>query len=308
MSELLESDFRQVVLPIIATTTDGEFEPIGSGFIFYARGRYALMFSAAHNFHHVERIDRPYELSHPTTPHEFRISQPQHNPLRRTDMHALYRNNDGQEHVALIPIVYTWPNDTAVCIVHLGNEAPGTISFDKRVVIDTAPATVETPILAVGYSNMHAETDSNSRTGLLTFRRSLTWRPGCITQVFTATGPRGQQWPCFQTNTPFDSGMSGGPILKKVGDLFVACGVISSDSTVEGSIPGIGSGLDAIASMLWPSMGIKIEEASIGGVTMPARLIDIQRGNFIHDLGNAGGHITIQESTEPPDFRMVWRP
>jgi hypothetical protein len=309
MSELLESEFRQTILPIVATTTAGEFKAIGTGFIFCARGRYALMFSAAHIFRHVERMDQPYDPSHPTTPLEFRVPPPEHNLLTCTDMHALFRTNDGTEYMALIPHAYPWANDTAVCVVELGTQVPQSVSIEKSIVIDTTPPVSGTQVLAVGYSKMQVE-DTGLKTGAvsITFRRELTWRPGRIIEVFPTRRGSLQPWPCFQTDIPFDSGMSGGPILKNVGDLFVACGVINSDSTVEGSIPGTGSGLDAIASMLWPSMGITIEEASIEGTRRPARLVELQQRNFIHDLGNASGHITIQESTEPPDFRMVWRP
>lgn len=293
MNELLTYDFRRAVLPIVATSTQGDFYCIGTGFIICNRGRHALMLTAAHNLQEIERIDQPYELSHSSTPNEFRLTPLGNNALRRTYMKVLYPTSGENEVLVLIPDAYVWPNDTAVCIVQFQEHTDQSIAFESSIVIDTTLPNIATPVWAVGYSKMEVEPTTQSNGTMLSYRRQLTSRPGQITQVFSTNGPRGRTWPCFQTDIPFDSGMSGGPILKKVGDLFVACGVISSDLATEDSDFGMGSGHAAIASMLWPTMGITIEKASIEGTRTPTTLLELQRRNFIHDLGNASAHIEI---------------
>lgn len=265
------------------------------------------MITAAHNLKEIERVDQPYELSHPSTPNEFRFTPQGNNALRRTDMKVLYPTGDGNEVLVPIPVAYVWPNDTAVCVVQFQDHTDQSIVFESSIVIDTTPPSIGTPILAVGYSQMEVEATTQSGSTRLSYKRQLTWRPGRITRVFESRGPRGQDWPCFQADTPFDSGMSGGPILKKVGDLFVACGVISSDLTTEGSNLDAGSGSAAIASMLWPTMGVTIEEASIEGLRRPATLLELQHRNFIRDLGNASTHVEIVASGDSSAFQMRYR-
>lgn len=266
------------------------------------------MITAAHNLKEIERVDQPYELSHPSTPNEFRFTPQGSNGLRRTDMYALYSTSNRNEVLVSIPVAYVWPNDTAVCIVQFQEDIDPSITFESSIVIDTSPPSVGTPVLAVGYSQMEVEPTVENSGTRLSYRRQLTCRPGhIVVRTFSTQGPRGQSWPCFQTDTPFDSGMSGGPILKKVGDLFIACGVISSDLTTEELRPDIGSGSAAIASMLWPTMGITIEEASIEGLRRPATLLELQHRNFIHDLGNASAHVEIVASGDSSAFQMHYR-
>lgn len=303
MSEILETDFRQVLLPIIATTKYGEVQPVGTGFIFYIHGRHALMFSAAHIFQRIEKLDRPYELSDSTTLQEFRLPPPEHNVLTCTDMHVLFRSNDSAEYIALLPHVYPWRNDTAVCIIELGDQVPEDVHFVSSVIIDTTPAVKGEEILAVGYTNTQiVESSSKEGRESLSFQRGLTWRRGHIIDVFPTGRDSMHPWPCFQTDVAFDSSMSGGPILKKAGDLLVACGVISSDLTAGNSDLGVGSGQAAIASMLWPTMAVSIDEALVEGTRGPMTLLELQRRNFIRDLGNASAHVEIL-----PESRMRYR-
>lgn len=55
-------------------------------------------------------------------------------------------------------------------------------------------------------------------------------------------------FPCFQTNCRFDSGMSGGPIFNRTGEL---CGVIASGYDVEGGADPISYG-----AAIWPILAM----------------------------------------------------
>lgn len=119
-------------------------------------------------------------------------------------------------------------------------------------------------------------------------------------------GSRGRSWPSFRCNTPFDAGMSGGPIINKTyGNEVVTCGVICSDWSESPSTIIQGSGL-SLASMLWTAMGIRIRNASLDDVDGP-RLLDLQRNGHIDDRGKASDHIRIIPGASDEDFRMVYR-
>jgi hypothetical protein len=312
MPEPVKLQLQKVILPIIATANDGGFHPIGTGFIICAIGREAIMLSAAHNFTEITRIDRPYDWSHPTTPNEFRLPRQDNVVLRWTRMQALYRDSEGKGHFALIRNVYiNNPCDVAVCTLQFEDQVPPIVHFDSKIAIDTAPTKKGRSIIAAGYSEMqvlHHNVDYDANTAVTVYHQKLEWRHGQITSVYPSCGPRNQPWPCFQCDTPFDSGMSGGPIIDKThGDLIVACGVVCSDSTSEASRMQAGSGRDAIASMLWPSMGIAIKEAMLGGVVGEVKLLDLQQRNFVDDKGNASEHISFVPGTRINDCQMIWR-
>lgn len=66
-------------------------------------------------------------------------------------------------------------------------------------------------------------------------------------------------------------------------------------------------GREAIASMLWPSMGIAIKEAMLDGVVGQVKLLDLQQRNFVDDKGNASEHISFVPGTRINDCQMIWR-
>ncbi len=302
---------QQVILPITASTTHGEWHPVGTGFVICTLGRIALLLSAAHNFEEIKKVDQPYDHHHPSTQNEFRPTRSLGTQLRKTYMHAIYRTLDGASHVATIQNVYVnTPGDLAVCTVYMGESIPSSIKFDSKLAIDTTPPKNGTPIIAAGYSSMRGDSHVDYEANVATARhhQTLEWRHSHITQVYSPYGPRNQPWPSFQSNVPFDSGMSGGPIIdNQYGDLMVAVGVISSDSTGETSNAGVSSGLDAIASMIWPSMGIEIKEAEIEGTKRSVKLLELEAGKFLDDKGRASEHISFVRGNTPDNFRMIWR-
>jgi hypothetical protein len=68
LSESEKALVQQVILPVIATGTDGSFRPVGSCWIFATTGRDALAFSAAHIFEEIVRSEDRHERAAPSMP------------------------------------------------------------------------------------------------------------------------------------------------------------------------------------------------------------------------------------------------
>jgi hypothetical protein len=64
---------------------------IGTGFIIATSGREALAISAAHNFIHAAKVQRPWSLSHPTAPSEFTINMTQALSVDSKSLRAVHK-------------------------------------------------------------------------------------------------------------------------------------------------------------------------------------------------------------------------
>lgn len=301
-----KADLQRVVLPILATGEHGLFEAIGTGFVVGAFGRQALVLSAAHNFDHIRRLDRPYIRHHPSTP--FFVEETDVTLSRTTMRMAFWDGDRGVFPASVDKVWISNPLDIAVCSVRLGEDTPPEVAFQTRLAIDTAPPSVGDQIAAVGYADMEAVPigEAIAYPYVVRMEQRLDWREGTITEVFNGTGPRGQPWPSFQCNVGFDSGMSGGPIIaKKHGDVLVACGVISTDSSLDSKQMRRGSGLDAIAAMLWPAMVTSIPIETESGPSVVS-LVELQRQGFVDDRGDAARHIIFGRDTQGEIATVRW--
>jgi hypothetical protein len=97
--------------------------------------------------------------------------------------------------------------------------------------------------------------------------------------------------------------MSGGPIIANSGDDTVAIGIITSDFSFDPSHGG--SGENAIASILWPSMGIPLKMEYLDGQAEPT-LLDFQKRNLIIDKGKACEHIQLTHNLVSREPSMAW--
>jgi hypothetical protein len=101
--------------------------------------------------------------------------------------------------------------------------------------------------------------------------------------------------------------MSGGPVINKTfGDEVVACGLNTSDESVSTGTGPSGSGLRAIAQMLWPCMGVPVRNAHLDGDVRTVRLLELARRGFIDDRGHPWDHIRGVPPSEVQEFSMVW--
>ena len=81
-------------------------------------------------------------------------------------------------------------------------------------------------------------------------------------------------------------------VLQFRNELVFVRGVIGSDVTEDPQAPNRGSGAQAFASILWPSLATKLSGVNVqleDGTTLgpEIRVIDLIRGNAIVDAGDA---------------------
>jgi len=297
-------DLRRLVLPIVTTGTDLTIEPVGTAFIIYANEKVALALSAAHCFHHIAKLNSPHEKHHETILSEFRPR------LSDIDLHdfkgrVLYPDLNGQVHVLNLAMAYALePGDIAVCRLEIPDSLPSHVRFNKRITIDSSPPKVGTRIAAIGYSGMEiAEHEIKEKQAHAKVNLKLTRRQGHINNVFPITGPRNQPYPCFQCTTPFDHGMSGGPIIDVSEERPVAIGIISSDLSFD--VLGAGSGECALASILWPAMCTKMKREILIDTPEPY-LIDFEKVGLIEDRGQANKHVQFTQNSNSGELIMQW--
>jgi hypothetical protein len=307
--EEIAIDLRRVVLPIVAINSDWHAEPIGTAFVVSAAGKYALAFTAAHCLHYIARLDAPYARSHETTLPDFRpvLSDIDLNDFKGR---VLYPDATGNFHALYLAKAYSiQPSDLAICRLEVPPILETTVKFEKRLIIDSSPPKPHTNVVAVGYAGMtivdqEVLGDGEAR-GKISLK--LNRKPGRVVEVFETRGPRNEPYPCFTSSIPFDSGMSGGPVLDLSDGRACAIGVISYDLSLDGSDAGCGE--CAVSSILWPAMATKMkwEKFKDNDITAPS-LTDFERLGLVEDRGKAHQHIKfmpsdIDSSSIPP---MYW--
>lgn len=302
---------QQVILPVFAAPLDGRLVHLGSSFVICGLGRSALLLSAAHVLRHALAVDGTRPLHHPSTPQEFLRVRRTPTRLTSTRLLVYCRETLDRGHFAEILDVYiNDPSDIAVCSAYFPESVPASARFSLRLSIDTRPPTRGTPVISAGYGDTKLAVERDDASGISTgrFESKLDYRHGTIVDVFSAGDSARRYGPSFQIDVPISSGMSGGPVINKTyGDHIVACGVNTSDLSSEEIAEGSGSGLRAIAQMLWTCMGIAVKQAEVEGETRPVRLLELAKRGFVDDLGNAVDHII---GVPPPDveqFSMAWR-
>jgi Trypsin-like peptidase domain len=302
----LKEMLQQFVFPVVAISGNGLWHNCGSGFVIVSADRRALLFSAAHVF------DIPRELDEPIPPyHLSSLFRPviKQKEMKRTQLRAVCRTSDNALHLAVIDRVWMLdPLDIAVCLIQLPPSAPPEAKFRLRLGIDTKPLTNGEPVLAVGYHSMTVQQDTQEGIGASTgqFNFTLEVRDGVVTDVFPSKGPRNEPMSCFQANVAFDSGMSGGPVIKKTHlPELVACGIIGKDSSdsTEGQQ---GSGTLALAWALWQAMALTVELEEASGSSGVTSLLELVKRHLIDDRGDAASHVRITSQPQSDSISIAW--
>ncbi|GAB5509085.1 MAG: hypothetical protein Rhims3KO_04860 [Hyphomicrobiales bacterium] len=199
--------------------------------------------------------------------------------------------------------------DTAVLFVDVPDGVDHMIS--TRLPIRSRGPLPDEKIYTVGYFDISDVTEKNwppflpkeiLAPDIAFFDGRMSQFDGTVLDVFEE-GEALNRWPCFQVSTPFHSGMSGGAILSIAKDgAVVLCGVISSDASTKEGQEKYGSGENAIASKIYPILGLRFGEALTyeyeeNGTRVSekkARLLDFLDGVAVVDIDHAQDHLQVE--------------
>jgi hypothetical protein len=304
LSEPEKAMIQQVILPVLATGTDGSFRPVGSCWIFAATGRDALAFSATHIFDDVVRSEQRHERMVPSMPDIFRPLKLPAIALASTRLKAIYRHKIDQGLVVDIGRVYRdGLTDVAVCTLTFQPDAPSDCVFERKMAIHSGPVPRGTDVAAAGYAGMEktrSYVDHENGAAWAEHFHQLTIEHGKCLEYYGVRGPRGPIGPCFEIDVSSQHGMSGGPILHKgYGNEIVGCGVISRGHA-------FGAGESTMASALWPAYSYNIE-GYVGENDEPLTLLDLARQGWIDDKSNGPAHFNLVKIPDEDGGVLEWR-
>lgn len=130
---------QRTIVPIVATFRFPDLEPIGTAFIIYTEGKKAIALTAAHNFSAIAKLDRPFDICHPTMPQEFRPVV-RSIDFRNATPRVLYPDQHGGMYTPRITRGYVlMPSDIAVMTLSIPDTMPADLVFSEKIVIDSSP-------------------------------------------------------------------------------------------------------------------------------------------------------------------------
>ena len=127
-----------------------------------------------------------------------------------------------------------------------------------------------------------------SGKSLVDYSQNSAHSAGKVIEIFREKRDSGLlNFPCFRTDTRFDHGMSGGPVINEAG---YVCGVICSSTTQFEDDPKYIS----YVSLIWPAMGINIDVAIEGGKSEKRLIYELAKSGLIatdNAINNLNIHI-----------------
>lgn len=301
------------ILPLFAVASDARWHPVGTAFVIAVpEPKTALLLTAAHNLRFVQKIDAPHNLHHSTIAPEFRPVPQSRADLSHTTVYVFVKSNGK---FALAEMTRSWFKEAFDVALMLVKIRPNDdVTFKYQIALDSTPIKEGTSIMAAGYplmnANFTAEPSYETKDFRVGVELQLQTRGGKVIKV-CPQGDGINRWPGFLVGCPFDSGMSGGPVIEFSGSIPLVRGIVSSDISEKTENNAQGSGSRAFASMLWPAMMIKTQIALAnenGDLIAPenSQLLDLVRWGLVDDHGKAHKHVKVSQTTTGFAYSWNW--
>jgi hypothetical protein len=305
---------RQLVLPLFAVTKTAAWHAIGTTFVISAQGRQALLATAGHNVEFFRQLVLPQRRAHASTPGFLAPRSPARLELDGAELVVLVRTRGSFEiavvgHASMIEGI-----DLAVLTVELPADSP--CRFERAFALDTTPTMpIGQRLLAIGYSGLNATSEQDFDQQRFTARideGSLVARPGKVLANAQAGGS--ERFTGVYVSCPFDSGMSGGPVVELRNEEPFVRAVITSDLSENAANHASGSGARAFASSIWMlaglrAYGVRMERRDGTFATDPL-VRDLLAENRVRDVGSAHVYAQLTEhhdGGEPAVRDLTWR-
>jgi hypothetical protein len=126
---------------------------IGTGFIIANFGRQALVVSAAHNFVHATRIQRPWSLSHPTALAQFTINKTNSLSVAPDALRAVYRRGNSVDACIIGEVNFVPELDIALMTIQFQRDNVREFPREK-MFLDTSVPIPGREVFALGFADM----------------------------------------------------------------------------------------------------------------------------------------------------------
>jgi hypothetical protein len=247
--QLLER-LADAVLPIYAIGKDAVWHPVGSCFVVSVlNSKRAFALTAAHNLRHaLACLSGERRTSHATTPDEFR--QPASHRFELTEPEEILAVIPGDLKTGgLAKLARAWwteASDIAFVLLEIGEQYPAT--FRASLAIDSRSVKEADQVVALGHAKLSVSSSQNyeAEEYLASLQLGLQHRVGSVLELRPHGGTI-YRWPGFLVDCPFDSGMSGGPVITMANDELCVRGVVCGDLSTDAANGALGSGAQAFA-------------------------------------------------------------
>ena len=308
-----DEQLRQLIIPLFAVTNDATWHALGTAFVIAALGRHALLVTAAHNLDHFRSIVSPPPRHHPGMPSILVPPTPTKIVVDGPELIGIVKKR-GKLETATLGAASMIPGiDVALLSLTLAEDTE--CSFERAFALDSTPVVpVGTPITAFGYPSLKvsSQQDWDKKVFMATVNEgSIVARRGeVLSNVEAGTENR---FTGIYVSSPFDSGMSGGPVVELRNDEPFVRGVITSDLSEDPSNPSAGSGARAFASSIWLLAGLRAAGVNIaredGSLLVEPLGRDLIAMGKVRDVGEAHKYVRVEEGMDgdAPTLRsLLW--
>jgi hypothetical protein len=252
-------NLERVVVPLFAVDGEARWHPVGTGFIIGGLGSgNALLMTAAHNLVYLQNLERQSYQQESNIPGPFQRKPGSITNFKETKLYACVLSGTVNH---LVEVQRSWLNkdmDICVSVINL----PENMKNEKSkfcLAMNTNPVRIGDSLSAIGYPFLSAKFVEEPDYEKQIFKVRVGFKPeirnGTVLEVLNQ-GVGIHKGPGFILSTPFDSGMSGGPIIEFVDGIPIVRGVISSDMSTDENRMNSGTGIRAFARMIWTSLMI----------------------------------------------------
>jgi hypothetical protein len=301
-AEEITAFLREAVLPLAVLHIDEKrCEPIGTAFVIGVppSGKAAFLLTAKHVLDPVLVKERAVAPHHASTPPMFRPPPPRWIDMRRTGLRLFPPGPEGTVTPTVLRCWHTSALDVALLMAAVPDDSP--FVFTRALGLDARPVEQGTPVAVWGYPRMNVTALGHAGDQVQAeLEYDLEAREGMVRESVLHVVD-GFARPGFLVDVPFDSGMSGGPILDRTMWPPRARGVIGRDISLTED-QSLGSGLRAWASELWPVMMTPTELVIDSGdgtlLAENATLADLARLGMIDDSARSHEHLHEEETAD----------
>lgn len=253
--------FRPTLISFVASGSDMQPYPVGSGFLIGAGPQMAIALTAKHVLTPgVLNVQRPHKMHAKSALAEFLPKSATTPSIHPKNLFALWADSSKGLPLQISFSCYNESTDLAVCVLTLPPNAE-TPFLTPCIPIHTGVPNVGEIVHMVSYDKLAQQTlkpITTSEPGAFELHRTVSIRRGYVTGVYL-DGYRQYRWPCITSSIPAEPGMSGGFVfVPKDGETIAACGVVSADNSATEARGSLLHAGESVIGLTYMALGLTV--------------------------------------------------